>query len=332
MINNRELPKMTSKRLLLLLILTTLFFFSKLTLAWNANGHIVISQLAYEQLTPAIKKKVDQLSAELFKQLPFSTQYQLNNKYPDTSEFAKISTLPDQFRNQPLWSLFEQFQGKLPVPLENIAKQNTRYWHFTNNTYPHQNCFLNRSKLNPTVKPWNDSSQDIIWAINTLKPIVKNEKNLLSQALALAMLTHFIADIHQPLHTFSYVNKQCKMDKGGNMFCLSPSKEGKRCKHNLHHLWDTSVGFLKGRQTNLSRKIDLIQAKFPPTVLKEQLKGTDPSQWAKESYEHAKFIYSIEIHKKPEKTYYQKGQEIAKKQMAIASYRLADTLNILLSH
>lgn len=306
------------KNRLLFPVITALFIFTTPAIAWNANGHILISQMAYEQLTPAVQKKVDQLSAKLFKQLPFSTQYQLNDQYPNTSEFAKLSVLPDQFRKQPLRSLFEQYDGKLPSSLENLAEENTQHWHFTNRTYPNQNC------------PAHASKHDILWTINTLKPIVKNEKDPLSQGLALAMLTHFIEDIHQPLHTFSHNNESCKTDKGGNLFCLSPSFEGRRCKHNLHHLWDTGVGFLKGRQTNFPRKMTLIKEAFPASILQKEIQQTNPEQWAQESYSYAKFVYSTEPNTRPEKAYYHAGQEIAKKQMAIASYRLAYTLNDLL--
>lgn len=284
-------------------------------LAWNANGHLLISELAYEQLTPIAQKKVNQLSETLFKQLPFATQYQLNEKYPNLSKFAQLSILPDQFRKQSLKSLFEQYQGKLPASLENIALEDTHHWHFTNQTYPNSDC------------P-NHSKHDLLWAIQTLKPIVKNEKNPLSQGLALVMLTHFIEDAHQPLHTFSYADHTCKTDKGGNLFCLSPG-ESRYCKHNLHHLWDTGVGFLKGRQTHLSRKISLVKEKLPTESLKKETSEANPEQWAKENYTYAKFVYSLEPNTKPEKFYYRTGQEIAKKQMAIASYRLADTLNHL---
>ncbi len=315
--NHLKLQSIMKKNILFPL-LALLWLLSTPVFSWNANGHIVISQLAYERLTPSTRKQVDQLSAQLFKQLPFSTQYELNHKYPEASEFAKLSLLPDRFRTQPLGIIFEQYQGKLPEVLQPLAKNNTRYWHFISRTYPpNRQCSMNGPKDN------------LIWAIRTLKPIVKYEKDPISQGLALILLTHLIADIHQPLHTFSYVKANCKTDKGGNAFCLSPKKKGKYCRHNLHHLWDTCVGFLRGKQPNLARKMVLIAEGFPATRFKEETIETHPETWIKQNYTYAGFIYSIKPNQKPYRQYYKKGQYIAKQQMAIASYRLAYTINTL---
>src|SRR6185312_10654418 len=104
------------------------------------------------------------------------------------STFAKISIIPVHFRKQPIKTVYEQYNGKLPTVFEKIAEEDTHLWHFTNKTYPDRNC----SKQN---------GADVIWAINTLKPLFKSEKDDISKSVTLMMLTHYIEDIHQPLHT-----------------------------------------------------------------------------------------------------------------------------------
>lgn len=73
----------------LLLVTTTLFFLTLLSpasFAWDSVGHRIISAIAYANLTPKAKQKVDALTTLL------------DAGYPPQIRFGYISTLPDKWR------------------------------------------------------------------------------------------------------------------------------------------------------------------------------------------------------------------------------------------
>lgn len=67
---------------------TLLLCFASAVFAWNNAGHRIIAQIAYDQLTPAAKEKVDALTNILF-----------HSKYPD-ARFLRAATWPDRIRSQ----------------------------------------------------------------------------------------------------------------------------------------------------------------------------------------------------------------------------------------
>lgn len=58
------------------------------TYAWNATGHMVVANIAYQNLKPNVQKKVDNLVTFLHKE------------YPDMTSFLQISHWPDAIRSQ----------------------------------------------------------------------------------------------------------------------------------------------------------------------------------------------------------------------------------------
>lgn len=60
--------------------------------AWNALGHMVIANVAYQNLKPAVRQKVDNLT----------TYFQ--KEYPETNAFVEISYWPDAIRSQKIES------------------------------------------------------------------------------------------------------------------------------------------------------------------------------------------------------------------------------------
>jgi hypothetical protein len=67
-------------------ITVSLLCWVQLCFGWEATGHMIIATIAYNQLTPAVKQKVDNLSAVLA------------TDYPDTPDFITASTWADYIR------------------------------------------------------------------------------------------------------------------------------------------------------------------------------------------------------------------------------------------
>ncbi len=67
---------------------------------------------------------------------------------------------------------------------------------------------------------------------------------------------------------------------------------------------------------------------FPKSKFRAQIYDTNPMDWAKESYRLAKqYAYHIQSGQAPSKQYIKQGQEIATQQVVLAGYRLAYILN-----
>lgn len=294
-----------------------LILFSALSYAWNFKGHVVIAEIAYVNLLPDTKKKVDELADMIFYQLPYKKQNELNTQYKNVSHFAKLAGIPDSWRKLELRQLFRNFHAQIPKNLLFSFNTSTDSWHFMNLPYPATNyCNV-------------ENTPNIAWALNRLEEnlLQKNDKN--TRALLMVFTEHLIGDIHQPLHTITYVDNKCRQDKGGNLFCLKKDRKG-QCVKTLHRLWDSAVEFLN-TDNNVEKIANQLQTLYPKNQFsKQELKNLQFTDWIKENEKVVPFIYSTPKYMKPSLFYYQKGQTIAQRQLTLAGYRLAKILNNVL--
>tara|TARA_B100001175_G_scaffold102442_1_gene86890 strand:- start:444 stop:1208 length:765 start_codon:yes stop_codon:yes gene_type:complete len=152
---------------------------------------------------------------------------------------------------------------------------------------------------------------DVVMAINECIEVLKNENSSLSsKAFYLKFLVHLVGDIHQPFHVGRFE------DRGGNDIKLKFF--GKST--NLHRLWDTDM--INDHQMSYTEFAEnLEKLKFLNTTL-------NPKDWAKESQNEVKKIYS-EV-KKDDYIGYEylyKNFHTVEKQLYKAGIRLADLLN-----
>lgn len=302
-----------SKLLLSAIVLSVFGLIPNLTNAWNYTGHVLIAQIAYDNLNPEAKKKADELSLLIFNNLPESQQDKLNKQYSNASTFAKVAILPDVWRKWKVSTLFKKFNALPPLNLFLSLEEPTANWHFIDQAYPaFKNC--------NTVE-----SSNVVWAINKLENNLSKTKTENSKALQMVLLEHYIGDIHQPLHNMTNVKNGCEGDRGGNNFCLRQNQSGK-CIKNLHSLWDSAVGYLKPHE-NIKQLAYELENLYPESQFTNQFKKTEVNQWANENYANAAFVYNTQEFTKPNPEYFQNGQMIAKSQLALAGYRLAQELN-----
>lgn len=133
---------------------------------------------------------------------------------------------------------------------------------------------------------------------------------------ALRFLSHFVADLHQPLHA-GYAS-----DRGGNQ---SPVPEGVprgNGVRNLHSFWDSQLSGSDWRSTADS----LVTLIRPEDIA--LWRNSRPAHWADESFQVVEdFVYQdldAEI-------YLRTSREIAARRMQQAGVRLAHLLNELLA-
>ena len=205
-------------------------------------------------------------------------------------------------------------------------------WHYID--------FYFRADGKPTdLKP---DAENVVWGIAKFSKVLADHSATdADRGQALRFLLHFVGDIHQPLHCSSRVSDaQPKGDAGGNRtFVEDATKlDGRRAK-NLHTLWDSGCGGFAEVQHPLTAEGKAKIDAFSDTCLGALSKSdksaahrtTDPMLWAKNGLELAKsVVYTTPDNTEPSAAYIAKGQQVCRRQVAIAGLRLADLLNKLL--
>lgn len=175
------------------------------------------------------------------------------------------------------------------------------------------------SPLSPINTP--NAVTAIIMASQTLH---ESRMRPFDKGIALRILIHVTADIHQPLHAATHVSKQFpEGDKGGNLVILPPNP----IANNLHSYWDQGGGYLMNtpRPTHalIKMKVKKLITEYPCVVAKMQL---DPMVWESESFLIAKKIayrsHGLDVSEQHQAVV----AEISKKQIALAGCRLAALL------
>ncbi len=247
----------------------------------------------------------------IYSKLSYQLKKRFNKNYPSANHFAELAAIPDTWRKRTLHDIFKRYDATLPAVLQPYADETTDSWHYFDQPYGNTHCPLPKNR-------------NIIWAINIMQKAWSDSHDPNSKALIMVFLEHFIGDIHQPLHTFSRYNAKCRYDLGGNDFYV---KSG-RHPTTLHKLWDKGVGYLT-HKINFFTKAKRLQHEFPKNQFAYQLRDNSPADWAKNELEYAPFIYSAKANKQINRHYYQRGQWIVRRQLALAGYRLAGVLQQL---
>lgn len=295
--------------------------------AWNNGGHRVTSLIAYDRLTPETKAAVSRLlrahrrfDADLLKDVP-------EGLTPDEQlEFAFCSAgvWPDMLR----------------APNHPMARTHHRpVWHYVNQPYYPDN---DKDALPPFPIPEPiDGARNILEAIdlNLAKlrdPAVADAE----KAIALCWLLHLVEDLHQPMHAVASVSKRFPAgDRGGNSILLT--RNG--VNTNLHAFWDDALGnYLLPRLVRQAARAITQDPARTKEALAEQSKVLDPRKWAVESltlaieaaYDNGKLAAEAppDAEGKPGRLalsdeYDAKARDVARKQAALAGYRLAALLN-----
>jgi len=315
-----------SKAILSLVLI--LLFHASPARAWDSLGHMIIAQIAGDQLTSETRAAIDQAMARF--------NEAKKGEFPSdeaTYNMVTASCWMDDARALP-------------------AKYSFGPWHYVNLPYTPEGL----------PEPDGGKEPNVIWAINHCTDIIegKTEDSAVNRDQALVMLLHLEGDAHQPLHTTNRGG-----DLGGNRVTLENeelSKEeklfGRSADGNLHAFWDSSYRriFSDGKakvayeapfydkekpiaghasaSEIIRREASVIEKKYPPTFLTDQ---KDPEGWAHEShavgYELGYGKLSGDVspdHKaKLDEHYVTAARHVAEQRIAMAGYRLGAMLNRL---
>lgn len=225
------------------------------------------------------------------------------------TDFVGAATLADDYKHHPHNSL-----------LKVVHKWDK--WHFVD---------YQRSQAPAYVIAGQSPDSTVVTAIKGLVGQLKGHAPLVAgkdDAWALAMLIHFVGDVHQPLHGID------DHDTGGNGFALLwQSSPNHTTQTNLHAFWDDVATLNFKIKSNPTRAIigqaaDGVMAAFPKpsTGL-----GFAPEAWSHQSFDYGvEYGYGGAVENQVQTAAYltawkRRGYE----RLALAGYRLAALLDAL---
>lgn len=269
--------------------------------AWWDVPHMLICEIAKNQLDFQTIQKIEKMLAHFEKD------------FPESSSFKTASCFPDD--------------------ITSLGLSGFKAWHGILTPYS-KDDFLTPREIGCIKALIADNNLHA--AIRQSIKVLKNPAaGIWEKSFLLRFLLHAVGDIHQPLHCIQYYSEQFPHgDLAGHRFTISgmPYK-------NLHLLWDSAFGagaqkmvrpLSIGDEQWISEMAVNIEKKFPKNVFQE-VENMDCLQWSRESYQLAiEFAYNgIEVGEKPSDDYLAKGEQIALRQIALAGYRLALLLDQL---
>jgi hypothetical protein len=143
-----------------------LLFMTAKSLAWDAGGHMLVGEVAWELCTPATRRAVGEMVATL------DNQFNAGQPY----NFVTVSCWMDDLRSLPkkdyLWSA----------------------WHY-----------VDAEKTGDGKAFTLPAPPHVVWAIGeNLKTLRDKKAPADERAKALGMLFHWVGDVHQPLHATTW--------------------------------------------------------------------------------------------------------------------------------
>ena len=291
------------------------------TFAWDEVGHKITAQIAWQRMSPEVRDKVFQILLKAPEDSHLSVFYDAFNARSEAIKRRELFLFASK------WSDFIRNRS---FKIRN-KKYNNSNWHYGSIFWSQKN---GKSAI---LKNFKGAGGLAIAKLHDFEKILRDpKKNDDEKAIALAWFLHLGGDIHNPLHNASRVTETEKTgDQGGNLFVFRQRTKTQRGL-NLHGFWDSII------RNGVKRKKDAwdtnyitpiakkIVKKFPFSKMKNRLKLSEYESWNMEGYKLlAEKVYTSEITRNqiPSKKYRKKAFKIAQEQLALAGYRLGETLN-----
>jgi hypothetical protein len=313
-------------------------------LAWNSTGHEAVDLLAYAELTPAARARVD----AILKQHPRYAEDLLAEK-PSPDRYADDAGRLEAARRAFMAA------GAWPDTLRAASHpMHARFhhprWHYIDIPFVLDGSATRPTTAESSTTPAVDAPAEPRNAVEALNHCLSQLKDPATapaeRAIALCWVLHLVGDLHQPLHACELVSPQFPDgDRGGNAFIVLTFPGRRDSRENLHWVWDSMLGDYHSPLL-IGYLVAGIRANpdWSRQAMKKELAEKRVAQWAAES--QAVAIDSVYLHgqlqgasadalKKDHSLaiptlpagYLAHGEEVAARQAALAGHRLADLLN-----
>lgn len=323
----RLLPKIVARLTLALPILIA----PQMARAWDADGHMLVAQVAYNRLTPEVRARADALLQGLQNPAKPEVSYSFVTAACWMDDVRAAEKLDARFGLLKTWHYVDrECEGKDPDP-------------------PHALWAIEQAET--ALRGFKDAP---------LAP--EFTAPALSQGETLAVLLHLVGDVHQPLHAIG-------RDQGGNLYPVSGvpdlslglsadlkaipfgQKEG-GVYQRLHALWDEAYRFdadpTQGAKPAIRLLYDLGNSTTPDSAKTQQIAGfldkkfappatlslraMDASSWVRESNQVAcDWVFDTPAKAQPSNAYIHRAHDYTCRRVTLAGYRLAAVLNEILA-
>src|SRR5579871_1038350 len=249
--------------------------------AWWDEGHMQIAYVAYKQLSPSVKQKVDDLlkrNSDYAKWAAGAADDQTAKLYA----FVHAATWADDIKTKPYGYTRDSVDSPTAGLITGYTDHNQHaYWHFKDILFSPDGTPI------PPPDPV-DAVTQLKLMIAALPPSSGASDDVRSYDLVWTI--HLVGDLHQPLHAISRYTLQIPNgDAGGNAESVIPAT-GETVA--LHAYWDAIFGSYSspaGAIFDADEQGGLSSIK--PNDTKAQI--SDPAVWASDSAELAKtFAYA----------------------------------------
>jgi len=318
-------------------LLFTLVLLVSSTRAWWDLGHMLVAEIAHQQLTANETALVNDVLSD------WSTDF------PGASDLVSIAVWPDMIKCR---SVSPFCRKPRPDALEFASN-----WHFDDQPYNPDNLTLTDIE----TQMWQ-GQPSASWLLTDAMGTFGESQTRFGFNLMLRFLVHILGDIHQPLHVVSgYFNDKRfghlpRGDRGGNLIIVDTDAGFT----NLHAFWDGAAGlYAEGnwpldptQQAQLRSNATALMAEYPKDSTAfngRYMHGADVAhcwdpppgvpfpddcggtflQWVNDSYTLAEFTAygpGVANGTKLSQSYVAAAQETSKSQITLAGYRLADVL------
>ena len=291
-----------------------LCLFSLHAWAWNTTGHREVVVVAWSSLSPNTQSTI---SALLKNQTNIPNLTELNGE----EAWMRAALWPDELRDQ------AEPKGSNVSP-----PRNTQQW-------------LQRARTGEATRRWHFADRDIAKPFNQqtvhglLEQALTEQIRLLGdptlsrqdRAVALAWVSHLVADAHQPLHTASRQDplNPGQLDAGGNTVTVFDAGRRPPDPVSLHRWWDELPGHARPGTPRFETETGrlLRQAK----QVNDAETATPPRHWIEESFTLARDQVYPGLVPDPEnpatflirQDYWLEGRDITRQRLALAGRRLA---------
>lgn len=287
---------------------------------WNAAGHRLISSIAYDNLTPAARARVD----DLIRRHPDYLSMFLRDAPTDPAQHAReaflaASVWPDQIRSDPRF--FDDTQpGARPTPTLPGFPDMGRHtnWHYTNLPFTQDG----------TRGPDSPRPNAVTELDRLIEILGKPPADRSNPVYALPWFLHLAGDLHNPLHAVARFSKDLPAgDRGGNLIFVARGQP-------LHLFWDDLLGSNAGLNYVVPAAQKLVGEYKTKTILGPV--DRSPARWAQESFDLARSdVYTFGTASgSREKSialsagYLENARRIARQRAVQAGLRIASILNL----
>ena len=301
----------------LLLVIT---FFSASTFAWDDVGHKITGYIAWQRMSPAAREAVFKILRSAPEDSDLSVFFMVGPEPEATRRmeyFMFVTTWADVVRERALENRYKKYHHS--------------NWHYDDTFWKQVG---NKAEILPKAEEGGVAVSRLVEYDKVIRDSGASDKD---KAIAIAWIMHLIGDLHQPLHTSARVtDTEPKGDQGANLFLLTPQGTPRENQQNLHWFWDSIVvraNPIKGdtcERDYLTSVANSIMKKTPYNSVSSSLGLREYEKWRTESFAYNPtdvFTPDLVRFKTPSEKYKKHAFEVAQRRLALAGYRLGDTLN-----